>query len=57
VGLWGLQWEAVLPQVKQECAQKWPNDYDMQAYCIRKQKKAPNTSTRSLPECFQPPPA
>ena len=33
------QWEAVLPQVKQECAQEWPNDYDMQAYCIRKQKK------------------
>jgi hypothetical protein len=45
-------WNDVLPQVKQHCAKEWPDDYSMQAYCIKKQRagwEAVNTDATSAP--------
>ena len=30
-------WNDVLPQVKQRCVRKWPEDYSKQAHCIKEQ--------------------
>jgi len=32
-----MSWEQVLPRVKQKCASDYPDDYSMQAFCVKQQ--------------------